>query len=126
MQDSLWVGWFLWENSEHEVSLFAGLESGQHDVLSGQQTKAWAHLPQVDEELRASAGHVTEEEISLQVYGRPARETHTASTEGWNPEGQNSEISHNLKFSHSNGLSSYLIYWRKGATEHCPDCLGKK
>ncbi len=69
------VGGFLWENSEREVGLFLRLECGGYDdVLAGGQPEAWAHLPQVNEELRASAGRVRQEEIPLQMNtGLPHR-----------------------------------------------------
>lgn len=76
---SLGVGGLLRENPEDEVSLFVRLEGGgDDDVFAGRQTQARADLPQVDEELWASAGGVGEEEVSLQVDPWPA---HSLSVE---------------------------------------------
>lgn len=50
------------------------LESGgDDDVLPRRQPQPRADLPQVDEELGASAGGVGEEEVPFQVDPRPAR-----------------------------------------------------
>jgi len=70
---SLGVGGLLGEHAEHKVSLRLGLKGGRHDdVLAGRQAEARAHLPQVDEELRARRGAVRQEVVSLQVDGRLA------------------------------------------------------
>lgn len=63
---------FFRENSEDEVGLFVGLKGGgDDDVLPRRQPQPRADLPQVDEELRARTGGVSEEEISFQVDSRP-------------------------------------------------------
>lgn len=50
------------------------LEGGRDDdVLPCRQPQPIADLPQVDEELRASAGGVGEEKLPLQVDPGPAR-----------------------------------------------------
>lgn len=46
---------------------------GDDDVLARRQPQPRAHLPQVDEELGASAGGVGEEKVPLQMDPRPAR-----------------------------------------------------
>lgn len=68
LANSLRVGGLLRENPEDKVGLFVRLERGGDDhVFPGRQLQSRADLSQVDEELRAGAGGVGEEKISLQV-----------------------------------------------------------
>lgn len=70
---SLGVGGLLGENPEDKVALSVRLVGGRNDdVFPGGESQARADLPQVDEELRASAGGVGEEELPLQVDPGPA------------------------------------------------------
>lgn len=58
----------LGEDPEDKVSLLLGLKGGGDDeVLSGGKTNPRAHLSQVNESLRASAGWMGQKEIFLQM-----------------------------------------------------------
>lgn len=58
----------LSEDPEDKVSLLLGLKGGGDDeVLSGGKTNPRAHLSQVNEGLRASAGWMGQKEIFLQM-----------------------------------------------------------
>lgn len=68
LRDSLRLGRFLGENPEDKVGLLVRLKGGgDDDVLAGRQPQPRADLPQVDEELRARAGGVREEKVTLEV-----------------------------------------------------------
>lgn len=72
---SLGPGALLGEETQHEVPLLVGLESGgHHHVLPGRQAEARADLTQVDELLRARPRRVSQEEVPLQVHGRLAHQ----------------------------------------------------
>lgn len=67
----LGAGFLLGEDAENEISFLVGFKGGgHHDVLSRRQPEPGAHLPQVDELLRAGTRGVGQEEIPLQVDAR--------------------------------------------------------
>lgn len=70
---SLRFGRFLGEDPEDKVGLLVRLKGGGHDdVFPRRQPQPRADFPQVDEELRASAGGVREEKVPLEVDPRLA------------------------------------------------------
>lgn len=73
LSHSLRFGGLLGENPQDKVGLFVRIEGGgDDDVFPGRQLQPRADLPQVDEELWASAGGVGEEKLTLQVDPWPA------------------------------------------------------
>lgn len=88
LSHSLRFGRFLRENPEDKIGLLVRLKGGgDDDVLPCGQPQPRADLPQVDEELRASAGGVREEKVTLEVdprladhLGQKKRSTSTSSS----------------------------------------------
>lgn len=73
LTDSLGLGLFLGEHPQDEVGLLGGFEGRRDDqVLARREAEPGAHLSQVDEGLRASAGGVAQEEVLLHVDARTA------------------------------------------------------
>ncbi len=61
--------WLLFsEDSQDKICLFAGfVGGGDNDVFTGRQVETSAHLPQVDEGLRAGRRRVSQEEVLFKV-----------------------------------------------------------